>query len=97
MKYIYIYIYIKNRTILLQKEFIKYTKEKLILSNSKISKMKIYGKLRGLSLEEYIHNLNDPNFISQTYSSNIKYIIKLSKNNNGIETKEKLLCLEIRK
>ena len=58
-------------------------------------KSKIYGKLRGVSLEKYIHNINNPNFIFQIYSTDIKYIIELSTNNNGIETKEKLLCLEI--
>ena len=52
-------------------------------------KSKIYGKLRGVSLEKYIHNINDPNFIFQIYLSDIQYIIKLSTNNNGIETKEK--------
>ena len=62
-------------------------------------KSKIDGKLRGLTLkeEECIHNINDPNFIFQIYSSDIKYIIKLSTNYNGIETKEILLYLEIRK
>ena len=71
----------------------------MILSNSEILKMKskIYGKLRGLSLEEYIHNINEPNFIFQIYSSDIKYIIKLTTNYNGIETKEILLYLEIKK
>ena len=56
-------------------------------------KSKIDGKLRGLTLkeEECIHNINDPNFIFQIYSSDIKYIIKLQTNNNEIKTKDKII------
>ena len=37
----------------------------MILSNSEISKIKnkVYGKLRGLAVEECIKKINDPNFI----------------------------------
>ena len=71
------YIFIKNKkedNIDAKKEFIKYTKEKFILSNSEISKIKskIYGKLRGLILEECIKKINDPNFILQIYEHTFK-------------------------
>ena len=76
-----------------KKEFIKYTKVKLILSNSKISKIKskIFGKLRGLNLEECIKKINDPNYTLEIYTSDIKYYIKLNKNNKEIERDKKII------
>ena len=71
----------KEDNIDIKKEFIKYTKENLILSNIEISKIKctIFGKLRGLSLKEYIEKINDPNYTLTIATSDIKYNIKLKK------------------
>lgn len=65
----------------------------MILSNSEISKIKskIFGKLRGLNLEECIKKINDPNYTLEIYTSDIKYYIKLNKNNKEIERDKKII------
>ena len=76
----------------IKKEFIKYTKSKLFVTNKEISyiKSKVYGKLRGLTLEECVKKINDESYELEVSTFDIKYKIQIKNENNEIERQEKI-------
>ena len=89
----YIYNHIENYdNINIKQEFMKFTKEPLLLSNKAISRIKsnVTGKLKNLTLLEIIEKINSFNLEIESYTNDIKYTIKL-KNNELIERKERIV------
>ena len=82
----------------IKKEFVKYSKNKFLLTNKEISyiKSKINGTLRNLSLEECVHKLKDPIYNLEIYSTDIKYSIKTSNNNKEKDRTQKKIVFGIK-
>ena len=82
----------------IKKEFVKYSKNKFLLTNKEISyiKSKINGTLRHLSLEECVQNLKDPMYNLEILSTDIKYSIKNSKNNKEEDKAQKIIVFGIK-
>ena len=76
----------------IKKEFTKYSNNKFIVSNKEISYIKtnIYGKYKGLSLEEVLKKLENNKYILEIVSTDIKYKLKSLKSNKEIEKSGKL-------
>ena len=75
-----------------KKEFSIYTKPKLLVTNKKISyiKTKVYGILRGLTLEECVKKIHDESYELEVSTLDIKYKIQTKKEKNEIERQEKI-------
>lgn len=82
----------------IKKEFVKYSKNKFLLTDKEISyiKSKIFGTLRNLSLEECVYKLKDPIYNLEIYSTDIKYSIKNIKNNKVEDRNQKIIVYGIK-
>ena len=77
----------------IKKEFTKYSNSKFIVSNKEIFYIKsnVYGKYKGLSLEEVLKKLDNNQYNLEISSTDIKYKINSGKKNKKIELSEKII------